>query len=51
MRRRTEDYLEAIYNISKEKGVARTTDIAKFISIKGSWFDPMKIYIKYNDSL
>jgi len=34
MRRRIEDYLEAIYNISKNKGVARTTDIAKALGVK-----------------
>ncbi|RLF41940.1 MAG: metal-dependent transcriptional regulator [Thermoplasmata archaeon] len=34
MRRRIEDYLEAIYDLSKENGVARTTDIAKTLGVK-----------------
>ncbi|MEA2054484.1 MAG: metal-dependent transcriptional regulator [Candidatus Thermoplasmatota archaeon] len=34
MMRREKDYLEAIYNITKEKDYARTTDIAYYLKIK-----------------
>ncbi len=34
MPRREEDYLEAIYNITKEKEHARTTDLANYLKIK-----------------
>ncbi|KAA0007083.1 MAG: metal-dependent transcriptional regulator [Thermoplasmata archaeon] len=34
LKRREEDYLEAIYEISKRKGKARTTDLAEYLGIK-----------------
>ena len=34
MMRREEDYLEAIYIITKEKSSARTTEIAEYLNIK-----------------
>lgn len=57
MRRRVEDYLEAIYNISKRNGIARTTEIAKTLRISPASVTEMLqklhkrglvVYSKYN---
>lgn len=54
--RREEDYLEAIYNLIKEKGYARTTDIAVELDIKPASVTEMlqkldsKGYINYRKS-
>ncbi|HDO19317.1 MAG TPA: metal-dependent transcriptional regulator [Thermoplasmatales archaeon] len=48
MKKREEDYLETIYNISKEKGVAKTVEIAKTLGVKPASVTEMlqKLYSK-----